>query len=45
LYPGEFFGSGTIPQCSGMENGRFLTSGDTIRLEIEKIGILENRIV
>lgn len=45
LYPGEFFGSGTIPQCSGIENGRFLSCGDTIRLEIEKIGVLENRIV
>lgn len=45
LYPGEFFGSGTIPLCTGIENGRFLTRGDTIRLEVEKIGVLENRIV
>lgn len=42
LYPGEFFGSGTVPDCTGIENGHFLKSGDTIQLEIEKIGVLEN---
>ncbi|MFA6442906.1 MAG: fumarylacetoacetate hydrolase family protein [Sterolibacterium sp.] len=49
LYPGEFFGSGT---CSGgqgvgcgVEHGRFLRAGDVIELEVEKIGILRNRIV
>lgn len=45
LHPGEFFGSGTVPDCSGIENGQFLKSGDTIRLEIEKIGFLENEIL
>lgn len=45
LYPGEFFGTGTIPNCSGIENGCFLTKGDKIKLEIEKIGTLENFIV
>lgn len=45
LHPGEFFGSGTIPQCTGIENGQFLKKGDTIRLEIEKIGYLENTVV
>jgi 2-keto-4-pentenoate hydratase/2-oxohepta-3-ene-1,7-dioic acid hydratase in catechol pathway len=44
LYPGEFFGSGTVPGCTGFENGHFLKSGDTIRLEIEKIGVLENTV-
>lgn len=34
LHPGEFFGSGTIAGCTGIENGRFLSSGDSIRLEI-----------
>ena len=44
LYPGEFFGSGTVPGCTGIENWHFLKSGDTIRLEIEKVGVLENTV-
>ncbi len=44
LHPGEFFGSGTIPKCSGIENGCFLTAGDRIKLVIDKIGVLENGI-
>jgi 2-keto-4-pentenoate hydratase/2-oxohepta-3-ene-1,7-dioic acid hydratase in catechol pathway len=53
LYPGEFFGSGTgtVPEsgvnrcCCGLEMGRFLKAGDTIELEVEKIGKLTNRVV
>ena len=45
LYPGEFFGSGTVPGCSGIENGRFLKGGDIIRLEIEGVGVLENNVI
>lgn len=45
LMPGEFMGSGTIPNCCGMENGHLLKSGDTIRLEIDRIGSLTNHIV
>ncbi|MCP4115705.1 MAG: hypothetical protein GY737_09920 [Desulfobacteraceae bacterium] len=45
LHPGEFFGSGTVPGCSGMENGSLLGSGDSIRLEIKGVGVLENRVV
>ena len=44
VYAGEFMGSGTIPNCSGLENGQFLKRGDTIRLEIDKIGDLTNTI-
>ena len=44
LYPGEFFGSGTIPLCTGMENGVFLHSNDSILLEIEGIGRLYNKV-
>ncbi len=44
LYPGEFFGSGTLPGGCGMENGHWLSPGDTVTLEIEKIGTLENPI-
>ena len=28
LYPGEFFATGTIPGCTGIENGQMLKSGD-----------------
>jgi len=44
LYPGEFFGSGTIPGCTGIENGQMLESGDSIRLEILGVGALENTV-
>ncbi|MBT8341119.1 MAG: fumarylacetoacetate hydrolase family protein [Desulfatitalea sp.] len=44
LHPGEFFGSGTIPTCCGIENGCFLNSGDVIELYIENIGSLTNSI-
>ena len=45
LHPGEFFGSGTVPGCSGIENGCFLQSGDSIRLKINNIGVLENKVI
>jgi 2-keto-4-pentenoate hydratase/2-oxohepta-3-ene-1,7-dioic acid hydratase in catechol pathway len=53
LYPGEFFGSGTgtVPEsganrcCCGLEMGRFLKAGDTVELEVERIGKLTNHIV
>jgi 2-keto-4-pentenoate hydratase/2-oxohepta-3-ene-1,7-dioic acid hydratase in catechol pathway len=44
IYPGEFMGSGTIGNCCGIENDRFLKSGDTIRLEVDCIGALANTI-
>lgn len=44
LYPGEFFGSGTLPGGCGMENGHWLAPGDTVELEIEKVGTLTNSI-
>ncbi len=53
LYPGEFFGSGTgtVPEsgenrcCCGLEMGRFLKAGDTIELEVERLGKLTNRVI
>ena len=39
------FGSGTVPGCTGIENSHFLISGDSIRLEIKGIGVVENKIV
>jgi len=48
LYPGEFIGSGTcsgkLGKGSGMELGRTLKAGDVIELEVERIGVLRNRI-
>jgi len=53
LYPGEFFGSGTgtVPEsgenrcCCGLEMGRFLNAGDTVELEVERLGKLTNHVV
>ena len=53
LYPGEFFGSGTgtVPEsgenrcCCGLEMGRFLKAGDTVELEVERLGKLTNHVV
>ena len=45
LYPGEFFGSGTVGNGCGLEHMRFLKPGDVVELEVEKIGILRNRVV
>jgi 2-keto-4-pentenoate hydratase/2-oxohepta-3-ene-1,7-dioic acid hydratase in catechol pathway len=53
LYPGEFFGSGTgtVSEsganrcCCGLEMGRFLKAGDTVELEVERIGKLTNHVV
>lgn len=44
LHPGELFGSGTIPGCTGIENGVMLNKGDTITLEVEGIGRLTNKV-
>ncbi len=44
VLPGEVMASGTIPGCSGMETGRWLSPGDQITLEIERVGTLSNRI-
>ena len=45
LYPGEILGSGTVGGGCGLELGRFLNPGDVIELEVERIGLLRNRIV
>lgn len=44
LYPGEFICSGTVGRGCGLEHGRFLEDGDVVELEIEKIGVLSNRV-
>lgn len=44
LHPGELFGSGTVPGCTGIENGAMLKKGDEITLEVEGIGQLTNSV-
>ena len=44
VLPGEVMASGTIPGCSGMETGHWLSPGDRIRLDIERVGTLTNLI-
>ena len=44
LFAGEFIGSGTVGNGCGLEHGRFLQHGDAIELEIERIGVLANRV-
>ena len=45
VHAGEVIGSGTVGTGSGDEMGRYLKSGDVVELEIEKIGMLRNRVV
>jgi len=44
LYPGDLILTGT-PAGVGTGRGEFLNSGDVVRIEIERIGTLTNRIV
>ena len=48
LYAGEFIGSGTCSGAQGrgcgLEMGRSLEAGDLVELEVERIGVLRNRI-
>jgi 2-keto-4-pentenoate hydratase/2-oxohepta-3-ene-1,7-dioic acid hydratase in catechol pathway len=44
IHPGEFFGSGTVGNGCGLEQLRFLKPGDVVELEVERIGVLRNRI-
>jgi 2-keto-4-pentenoate hydratase/2-oxohepta-3-ene-1,7-dioic acid hydratase in catechol pathway len=45
VYAGEFFGSGTVGNGCGLEQGRFLKPGDVVELEIEGLGVLRNRFM
>jgi len=44
IHPGEFLGSGTVGNGCGVENGWFLSDGDTIELEVEGIGTLRTTV-
>lgn len=45
IYPGEVWGSGTVGGGCGAELEKWLKPGDVMELEIEKIGVLRNRVV
>jgi 2-keto-4-pentenoate hydratase/2-oxohepta-3-ene-1,7-dioic acid hydratase in catechol pathway len=45
LHPGEILCSGTVGTGCGLEQGRFLSPGDVVELEVEGIGVLRNRVV
>ena len=44
LYPGDLILTGT-PAGVGAETGEYLRSGDRVRIEIEELGTIENRLV
>jgi 2-keto-4-pentenoate hydratase/2-oxohepta-3-ene-1,7-dioic acid hydratase in catechol pathway len=43
LYPGELFGTGTLPGGSGIENGHLPRHGEMVELELDGLGTLKNR--
>jgi 2-keto-4-pentenoate hydratase/2-oxohepta-3-ene-1,7-dioic acid hydratase in catechol pathway len=45
IVPGEFFGTGAAANGCGIEQLRFLKPGDVVEVEIERIGVLRNRVV
>lgn len=45
LHVGEFIASGTVGNGSGLESLNFLQDGDVVELEVEKIGVLRNRVL
>ena len=45
LYPGELFGTGTLPGCSGIEAGVTLGPGDVLELDLEGVGTIRHTIV
>ena len=44
LHPGEFIGSGTIGGCCGLETDHWLKDGDVVEIEVDRIGVLRNRV-
>lgn len=45
LHPGEFLGSGTVGNGSGLERLEFLKPNDVIELEVAKIGVLRTKVL
>jgi 2-keto-4-pentenoate hydratase/2-oxohepta-3-ene-1,7-dioic acid hydratase in catechol pathway len=44
VVPGDVIGSGTVGTGCGLELDRWVKRGDVMELEIEKIGVLRNRV-
>ncbi len=44
LYPGDVLGSGTVGGGCGLEQDRFLSPGNRVRLEIDDLGEIENEV-
>lgn len=44
LYPGELIGTGTLGGCCALETGAWPKDGDVIEIEVDKIGVLRNRV-
>jgi 2-keto-4-pentenoate hydratase/2-oxohepta-3-ene-1,7-dioic acid hydratase in catechol pathway len=45
VMPGDVIGSGTVGTGCGLELDRWVQPGDLMELEIEKVGVLRNRVV
>jgi 2-keto-4-pentenoate hydratase/2-oxohepta-3-ene-1,7-dioic acid hydratase in catechol pathway len=45
IYPGDVIGSGTVGTGCGLELDRWVKRGDVMELEIEKLGVLRNRVI
>ena len=44
IYPGDILGSGTFYKGCGLDLDRWIQPGDTIELEVPKLGVLKNKI-
>jgi 2-keto-4-pentenoate hydratase/2-oxohepta-3-ene-1,7-dioic acid hydratase in catechol pathway len=44
LEPGDIVSTGTMPGCCGLELDRWVRPGQTVELEIDRIGTLANEI-
>ena len=44
VYPGEFFGLGTVGGGCGLELDRWIQSGDVVELEASGVGVLRNPV-
>lgn len=45
IVAGDVLGSGTVGLGCGLELGKFLKDGDLVELEIERLGVLRNRVI
>ena len=45
IFPGDVIGSGTVGTGCGLELDRWVQPGDVMELDIERLGILRNRVV